>query len=114
MAYLAPENQRVYSIAALAEKQRTLLGAVLARGRISLNELVIELKAPEDLVKQWVYNLVQRGQFHGFVDWQKKMLYSREAESLAVQNRCPNCGGELNLAGKGVNQCEYCGVEIFL
>ncbi|MDF2757766.1 MAG: hypothetical protein K0S99_398, partial [Thermomicrobiales bacterium] len=27
---------------------------------------------------------------------------------------CPNCGGELVLAGKGLIKCPYCGAEIFL
>ena len=27
---------------------------------------------------------------------------------------CPNCGGKLELAGKGIVTCPYCGVQIFL
>ena len=27
---------------------------------------------------------------------------------------CPNCGGALELAGKGLIRCPYCGAEIFI
>ncbi len=27
---------------------------------------------------------------------------------------CPNCGGQLELGGKGIIKCPYCGAEIFL
>ncbi len=42
------------------------------------------------------------------------MLYSVEASKLQGQTHCPNCGGELQLAGKGLVKCPYCGAEIFL
>jgi uncharacterized protein (DUF983 family) len=28
--------------------------------------------------------------------------------------RCPNCGAQLELAGKGLIVCPYCGTEVFL
>ena len=28
--------------------------------------------------------------------------------------KCPNCGGQLELTGKGVISCPFCGSEIFL
>jgi DNA-directed RNA polymerase subunit RPC12/RpoP len=28
--------------------------------------------------------------------------------------KCPNCGGELQIAGKGVIKCPYYGSEIFV
>jgi hypothetical protein len=40
-------------------------------------------------------------------------LYSRDASQLRG-DKCPNCGGEVELAGKGVVRCPYCGAEIFL
>jgi DNA-directed RNA polymerase subunit RPC12/RpoP len=33
---------------------------------------------------------------------------------LQGRQTCPNCGGELELAGKGLITCPYCGAEIFL
>jgi uncharacterized membrane protein HdeD (DUF308 family) len=115
MAFISRPDERVYSLAALAEKQRLLLAVVDARGKARLDDLVNELHAPRSLVRTWVYHLVQRGQFHGALDWEQGWLYSRQAAQLdQADGRCPHCGGVLDLAGKGVIQCAHCGVEVFL
>ena len=33
---------------------------------------------------------------------------------MKADHKCPNCAGELELAGKGVIQCPFCGAEVFL
>jgi hypothetical protein len=115
MAFISRVDGRVYSLAALAEKQRLLLAVVAARGKARLDDLVAELRVPRFLVRTWVYHLVQRGQFHGALDWEQGWLYSQQVAHLdQADGRCPHCGGELDLAGKGVVQCVHCGVEVFL
>jgi ribosomal protein S27AE len=65
-------------------------------------------------VQSDLHALVSRGLFSGYVDWSKGMLYSVEASKLQGRTTCPNCGGQLQLAGKGLIKCPYCGAEIFL
>lgn len=108
------QRGRVYSAAALRERQSRLAAIVLARGQIRLDDLDRELNAPHDLVRTWIYELVKRGEFTGYVNWDERMLYSAEAQRLTEAGRCPNCNGELSLAGKGVIRCRYCSSEIFL
>jgi hypothetical protein len=116
MAFLDLDRGHIYSVAALAEKQRRLLAIVRTRGQVRLADLATELHAPPDLTRQWVYHLAQRGQLHAYVDWEQEICYAPDAEALARQNagRCPHCGGQLDLAGKGVIQCAHCGVEVFV
>ncbi|MBW3631503.1 MAG: hypothetical protein KY456_00605, partial [Chloroflexi bacterium] len=61
-----------------------------------------------------LYDLVGLGLFTGYVDWRKGGQHSVEAAQLQGRQTCPNCGGELVLAGKGLVKCPYCGAEIFL
>ncbi len=53
------------------------------------------------------------GEFTGYMNWDEGLLYSADASKLA-HDRCPRCGSEITLAGKGVAQCAHCGSEIFL
>jgi hypothetical protein len=105
---------RVYSAATLRARQSQLAAVVVARGQIHLHDLEQELRAPRDLVREWVYELVKRGEFTGYINWDDGILYSAEAYQLTEAGKCPNCNGELALAGKGVIRCAYCGSEIFL
>ena len=109
-----PAHKRIYSTVALSRKQRKLLAVIRARGQIQVDELADELDAPLDLLKEWIYQLVQRDKFTGYINWDEGMLYSKEAEQLRKTGRCPQCSGELSLVGKGVIRCQYCGAEIFL
>ena len=38
----------------------------------------------------------------------------KQASQMKVDRKCPNCGGELTLAGKGVIKRPFCGSEVFL
>lgn len=105
---------RVYSAKELRERQTRLAAIVTARGQVHMDDLAHELSAPRDLTRTWIYELVKRGEFSGYINWDEGVLYSREAPALTEAGRCPNCNGELSLAGKGVIRCRYCSSEIFL
>jgi hypothetical protein len=97
-----------------ANKQRDLLNMVKTRGQIAVADLVIELKTSKDEVSQMIHQLVGMGLFSGYVNWDEGMLYSRQASELRQLSNCQHCGGELQLAGKGIIRCPYCGTEYFL
>ena len=86
---------------------------VKTRGQVDITELVFELRSTSDQVQDDVYKLVGMGLFTGYVNWDDGVLYSREASKL-TGNKCPNCGGEQEFAGKGVITCKYCGTDVFL
>lgn len=94
--------------------QRRLLDIVSTRGQVAIPDLVLELRSTRDQVQRDLEALVGRGLFNGYVDWNKGVLYSVEASELQGRTTCPNCGGQLQLAGKGLVKCPYCGAEIFL
>jgi hypothetical protein len=107
-------RERVYSAKELRERQTRLAAIVTARGQIHMDDLAHELSAPRELTRTWMYELVKRGEFTGYINWDEGVLYSKEARRLTEAGRCPNCNGELSLAGKGVIRCRYCSSEIFL
>jgi DNA-directed RNA polymerase subunit RPC12/RpoP len=111
--YLLTQSRSEAAAQADMTRQRQILDMVKARGQIDIRDLVFELKTSTDQIRSDVYRLVGLGLFTGYVNWDKGMLYSREASQL-TGNKCPNCGGEQQFAGKGVIACKYCGAEIFL
>lgn len=94
--------------------QRRLLDMLTTRGQLSIPDVALELGMTRDQIESDLYDLVGKGLFTGFVDWRRGILHSIEAARLEAEQTCPNCGGTLELAGKGLVRCPYCGAEIFL
>lgn len=112
--FLLVRGRREAAAMAEVKRKQQLLGMIRTQGQVSIPEAAIELDVDRDQLKAWIYDLVDKGLFAGYVNWDERTLYSRDASQMKGKNRCPNCGGELELAGKGVIKCPYCGVEIFL
>ncbi len=113
-AYLLLRGQQEAVVAETAGKQRQLLGMVKARGQVQISDVAIELRTSRDELQKMLYELVNMGLFSGYVNWAEGTLYSSQASELRQLDRCKNCGGQLELAGKGVIRCPYCGTEYFL
>lgn len=112
--YLYRRGQVESAQFARVRQERTLLNMVLTQGKVSFSEAAIELNIGREEVEAMVRSLVGKNLFSGAVNWQDGILYSQEATSLAADRRCPNCGGELELAGKAIIRCPWCGAEVFL
>ena len=94
-------------------KEKKLLNMVTTQGKVSVAEAALEMGLTRDDVKNYVYDLVGKGLFTGYVNWNDGVLISQQASQMP-RDKCPNCGGQLELAGKGTVKCPYCGSEIFL
>jgi hypothetical protein len=95
-------------------RQRKMLGIVEAAGQIAISDLALQLGGTRETVRTDLYDLVSKGLFSGYVDWDRGILYARQASEMRQGGSCPNCGGNLSLAGKGLVRCQYCGAEVFL
>jgi predicted transcriptional regulator len=96
-----------------AEKQRIILNAVMTRGRVGIADLAIECNLNRQQVRDHIYDLIGKDLFRGYVNWEKGELVSAEAANIK-DDTCPNCGGKVELAGKGLVRCPYCGTETYL
>jgi DNA-directed RNA polymerase subunit RPC12/RpoP len=99
---------------AAVQQQKKLLNIVLTQGQVTISALVAELQMPRDAVEDMIRDVVGKQLFSGAINWDKGILYSVESQQLTEGRKCPNCGGELIFAGKGVIACPYCGSEVFL
>jgi len=95
-------------------QEKKILNMVLTQGQVTMGELVAGLGAPREDVEGMIRNLVGKQLFSGAINWDKGMLYSVESQQLTEGRKCPNCGGDLQFAGKGLIVCPYCGSEVFL
>lgn len=96
-----------------ADKERAILNSVMTRGKVSIADLAIEGDLSRDQVRTYIYDLIGKDLFRGYVNWDRGELVSAEAAQIK-DGTCPNCGGRLELAGKGLVRCPYCGTEIYL
>ncbi len=94
-------------------RQRKLYNMVQAQGQVDLRQVALELNVTRDDVREMVRDLIGKQLFSGYVDWDGGVLYSSDAAKLK-DGTCPKCGGKLELAGKGLVKCQYCGSEVFL
>ena len=99
---------------AAVQQQKKLLNMVLTQGQVTIAEVIAELELPRDTVEDMIRDLVGKQLFSGAINWSKGILYSVESQALTADRKCPNCGGELSFAGKGLITCPYCGSEVFL
>ena len=93
-------------------KERKLLNLVQTQGQVNLSAAAVELNSTRDEVKQLVYDLIVKQLFSGYVDWDAQKLFSIDAAKIKG-GKCPKCGGALEVAGKGLVKCPYCGSEVF-
>ena len=103
----------VYSASYLAEQQRQLLGWINLRGHIRIDELANLLKTTPTTTVDWIYQLVQRGQLGGYVNWKSRIIHAATAKKIGINSQCPECGGSL---APGTGQriiCLHCGSEIW-
>ncbi|MCJ7668795.1 MAG: hypothetical protein MUP04_11075 [Anaerolineae bacterium] len=95
------------------EKEKRVLNMVQTQGRTRVSDVALELNVSRDQVKGYIYDLVGKGLFTGYIDWKEGVLYAKEAAEMET-NKCPNCGATREFVGKGIVKCEYCGAELFL
>lgn len=111
--YLFIKGQGEVKEFAEVEKEKRLLNMVSTQGKVQLPNAAVEMNVSMDQLKAFVYDLVGKGLFTGYIDWKSSTLYAAEASKVG-STTCPNCGGVRELAGKGVVKCPYCGAELFL
>ncbi|MCB9451851.1 MAG: hypothetical protein H6672_10450 [Anaerolineaceae bacterium] len=95
-------------------QQRNLLDIVKSRGQVDITDLALEMNISADKVKSLVHQLVGLQVFSGYINWEQGTLYSSQASQLRELEKCKNCGGDIQLAGKGIVTCRFCGTEYFL
>lgn len=96
-----------------AEEEKKILNMVRTQGQVDVAEVAIEMNLTRDQVREYIYDLVGKGLFTGYINWDEGILYAREAAEMR-STKCPNCGGVREFVGKGTVQCPYCGSDLFL
>jgi DNA-directed RNA polymerase subunit RPC12/RpoP len=112
--YLLTKSSQEATQYAEIGQQKKILNMVLAQGKVSLSDIAVELDLPIDTVEDMVRDLVGKNLFSGAINWKDGILYSKQASELKADRKCPNCGGQLELVGKGIIACPFCGSDVFL
>ena len=113
-AFFTIQGRKEAVVSAEIAQERKLLNIVKTQGQVAISDLVLDLNATQEAVHNMIYSLVGKGIFSGYVNWDDGTLYSEQASQLRDLKTCRKCGGELDLAGKGVIKCPFCGTEYFL
>jgi hypothetical protein len=90
-----------------------LLQRVMTRGRCKFDELAQELRVKPKVIEEALYDVVGMKLFTGYVNWPGREIIAMEAEQISG-DKCPNCGGAIELSGKSMARCPYCGTQVFL
>ncbi len=98
---------------AQAAQEKKILNIVRTHGKADIADVALEMNLTRDQIKESIYDLVGKGLFTGYINWDEGVLYAREAAEMRT-TKCPNCGGVRELVGKGIVKCPYCGSELFL
>lgn len=112
--YLFRRGQLEEKAFAQVAKEKKILNMVLTQGQVTVQEIIVELQQPREDVEDMIRHLVGKQLFSGAIDWDQGILFSIESQNLTDGRKCPNCGGEVEFAGKGLIQCPWCGSEVFL
>ncbi len=112
--YLWRKGQQEETEFAQVAQEKKILNMVLTQGQVTVQEIIVELQQPRETVEDMIRNLVGKQLFSGAINWEEGLLYSVDSQKLTDGRNCPNCGGEVELAGKGLIQCAWCGSEVFL
>ncbi len=113
-AFFAVQGGKEADKSAEIQQERKLLNIVKTQGQVAISDLVLDLNSTREQVNDMIYSLVGKGIFSGYINWDEGTLYSAQASQLKELTNCRNCGGELDLAGKGVIACPFCGTEYFI
>ncbi|MFO7633697.1 MAG: hypothetical protein R6W76_14230 [Caldilinea sp.] len=113
-AYLFRKGGQEQTEYAFVAKEKQILNAVLTRGQVTISELIADMQLPREEIEKMIQDLVGKQLFSGAINWEKGVLYSVESQKLTGDHKCPNCGGDLQFAGKGLIVCPYCGSQVFL
>jgi hypothetical protein len=73
-------------------------------GARGIAELALQLKLTRDQLHAHIRDLVGKGLFTGYINWKDGVLVAKTAGEMQT-TKCPNCGGERQVVGKGVVQC---------
>ena len=88
-AFLFVKGRREAAEFARLERERKVLDTVQAHGQVRVAEVAVELGATRDQIRDYIYDLVGKGLFTGYINWDEGILYSKQASELKT-NRCPH------------------------
>jgi len=114
VVYLDADVKMAFSPERYRQKQRDLVSVVWGRGKATLAQLATELRLSPPRVHELLVESMRAGVFTGFVDPRTEEVVSAAATDLRQGRRCPSCGGQMDLAGRGLVVCSYCRAEVFL
>lgn len=110
-AFVLSQSGKEAQADARRRQQRKILDVVKTQGEVDFADMAVEIGASRAEAKNLLYDLVGKGLFAGYINWDEGMLYSAESRNLKALTNCKNCNGEIKVAGAGTFQCPYCGTE---
>jgi AraC-like DNA-binding protein len=90
-----------------------MLNIIESRGKVNLKLLASELKVSSKTLEALIYEVVGEKRFRGYIDWRAGEIFMDTAIKME-SNRCPTCGAFVEMVGKDLVKCQYCGTETFL